>query len=187
MPQASVSSGTAPSEETASTDDDRVADRGLDALDVGDDAGRGLGLRAEHDAGAALGDGRADLARHGHLAPGVVDALHVEAVVLADLDPALAERAGDDDRDPVARAGEVRDRRLHRTRAGRAEEQHLALGAEHLLEALERPRVDRLEVGAAVVDHRLGAGREHLGRHGRRARREQVALLHGTQASERRR
>ena len=78
---------------------------------------------------------------------------------------------------------EVRDRRLHRAGAGRAEEQHLALGAEHLLQALERPRVDLLEVGAAVVDHRLGARGEHLGRHGRRARREQVALLHATQAS----
>ena len=77
----------------------------------------------------------------GHLAPRVVDALHVEAVVLADLDPALAERAGDDDRDLVARAGEVRDRGLHRAGAGRAEEQHLALGAEDLLEALERPLV----------------------------------------------
>ena len=39
----------------------------------------------------------------GHLAPRVVDPLHVEAVVLADRRPALAERAGDDDRDPSPR------------------------------------------------------------------------------------
>ena len=36
---------------------------------------------------------------------------------------------------------------------------------------------DRLEVGRAVVDDRLGERRQHLGRHGRRAGREEIALL----------
>ena len=41
----------------------------------------------------------------------------------------------------------------------------------------ERPLVDRAEVGAAVMDDRLRGRRQHLGRHGRRAGREEVALL----------
>ena len=68
-------------------------------------------------------------------------------------------------------------RRLHRPGAARGEEQHLALGAEDLLQARERALVDDAEVRAAVVDDRLGRRREHLGRHRRRPGCEQVALL----------
>ena len=100
-------------------DEHRVADRGLQRLHVGDDAGRGLGLGAEDDAGAALGDCRADLVGGRHLAPVVREPLHVEAVLLADRDPALAERAGGDDRDAVGRRAEVRDGGVHRAGARR--------------------------------------------------------------------
>ena len=127
----------------------------------------------------ALGDRGADLVGRRRLAPLERDPLDVEAVLLADRDPALAERAGGDDRDAVAGGAEVRGGGVHRARPGRGEEQHLGLGAEHVLEPREAALVHLAEVGAAVVHHRLGHRREHLGRHGRRAGREQVALLHG--------
>ena len=124
-------------------------------------------------------DRGADLVRVGHLAPLVRDALHVEPVLLADRDPALAERAGGDDGDPVAGAAQVRDRGLHRARAGGARRAAPRDSVRKTsLQPRERALVDVAEVGAAVVHHRLGHRREHLGRHGRRARREQVALLH---------
>ena len=68
---------------------------------------------------------RAHLAGVGRLAPLVADRLHVEAVLLADRDPTLAERAVTDDGDLVARRTKVRDGRLHRARAGRSEEEHV--------------------------------------------------------------
>ena len=54
IPHTSVSSGTAPSDEIASTTSSRVADRLLDRLDVGHDARRGVGLLAEHEVDAGL-------------------------------------------------------------------------------------------------------------------------------------
>ena len=85
-------------------DEHRVADRLLDRPHVGDDAGRGVGLLAEDDLDAGLAHRRADLARIRRLAPLVADRVHVEPVLLADRDPALAERPVADDRDAVARA-----------------------------------------------------------------------------------
>ena len=102
MPQASVSSGTAPSDETASTTSERVADCLLERAHVGDDARRRVGLLAEHDLDAGSRHRRGDLVRIGLLAPLVADRPHVEPVLLADRDPALAEGAVADDRDAVA-------------------------------------------------------------------------------------
>ena len=102
-PHASVSSGTAPSDETASTTSTASPTAALSAWTSATTPVEVSDCVQKHDPRAALGDRGADLAGHGHLAPGVVDPLHLEAVVLADLDPALAERAGDDDRDAVVR------------------------------------------------------------------------------------
>ncbi len=159
-------------------DEKRLADLLLDRTHVGDDAGRGVGLLAEDELDAGFAHRGAHLGGVGSLAPLVADRLHIEAVVLADRDPALAEGAVADDGDAVARRAEVRDRRLHRARAGGGEEQHVRAGAVDVAQPAERPFVDRAEVGAAVVDDRLGACRQHLGRHRRRPGREQVALLH---------
>ena len=60
-------------------DERRVADRLLDRAHVGDDAGRGVGLLAEHELDARLAHGGADLVGVGHLAPLVADRLHVDA------------------------------------------------------------------------------------------------------------
>ena len=162
----------------------RVADRLLDGAHVGDDAGGRVGLLAQHEVDTGLRHRRPDLAGIGNLSPFVADRLHVDAVLLADRDPALPERAVADDGDPVARFAEVRDRRLHRPRARGAEQQHVGLGAVHVFEPRQRARVDLAEVGPAVVDDRLRSRREHLGRHGRRPRREQVALLQVRQATD---
>ena len=97
-------------------DERRVADRLLDRAHVGDDAGRGVGLLAEHELDARLAHGGADLVRIRRLAPLVADRLHLDAVLLADRDPALAEGAVADDRDAVAGRAQVRDGRLHRAR-----------------------------------------------------------------------
>ena len=122
-------------------------------------------------------DGGADLGRIGRLAPLVADRVHFDLVLLTDRDPPFAEGAVADDRDAIAGRAQIRDRRLHRARAGGGEEQDVGLGAVHVLQPAEHARVDLAEVGAAVVDDRLGARGEHLGRYGRRPRREQVPLL----------
>ena len=119
----------------------------------------------------------ADLVGVRHLAPLVAERLHVETVLFADRDPALAERSVADDGDAVAGRAEVGDRRLHRTGPGRGEEQDVGARAEDVLQPVERAGVHVAEVGPAVVDDRLGAGCEHRGRHGRRPGREEVALL----------
>ena len=106
-------------------DERRVADGLPERAHVGDDAGRGVGLLAEDDVDAALAHRGTDLVGVGLLAPGVAHGLNVEAVPLADRDPALAERAVADDRDAVAGRAEVEHRGLHRARAGGAEDEHV--------------------------------------------------------------
>src|SRR5262249_16838341 len=113
-----------------------------------------------------------------HLAPLVVDPLDLDPVVRADLHPALAERTRDHDRGALAGGGEVRDRRVHRPRAGRGEEERLPARPVHLLQPNERALVALAEVEPTVVHHGLGRRREHLGRDGSRAWCEEVALLH---------
>ena len=87
IPQASVSSGTAPSDETASTT--RIASptaaliactSATTPVEVSDCVQKTI-------AAPLSAHRRADLGRVGHLAPLVVDALHVEPVLLADLRP----------------------------------------------------------------------------------------------------
>src|SRR5215470_15519294 len=134
-------------------------------------------MRQQHDAGPALGETRGEVVGGRSFAPLVREPVDLAAERLRDRGPAVAECTGGDDADAVAGRAQVRDRRLHRPGAARREEEHLVLGAEDLLQARERAFVDDAEVGAAVVDDRLGRRREYLGRHGRRAGREQVALL----------
>ena len=130
-PHASVSRGTAPRLEIASTIE--IAPASLQAaserLEVGDDAGRRLGVHEEHRAGAALGERRANVLGARRLAPGVGQRDDVAAEHARELLPALAELALRDGEHPVARREEVDDRRLERPGAGRREDEHLVLGA----------------------------------------------------------
>ena len=138
----------------------------------------------KHEVDARLANGGADLVGVGHLAPLVADRLHVDAVLLADRDPALAERAVADDRDPVAGSHRFATADSIAPDAGGREEQHVGLGAVDALQPLERARVDLAEVGAAVVDDRLRPGRQDLRRDGSRAGREEVSLLQVRQVND---
>ena len=113
----------------------------------------------------------------GRLAPLVADVVDLAAVGLGDLGPALAEVAGGDDDDAVARRGQVRDDRLEAGRSRGRVEEDVAVGAEDLLQPLEALLVGRLEVRAAVMDDRQRHRGEHLRRHRRRPRGHQIALL----------
>ena len=63
---------------------------------------------------------------------------------------------------PLARRDEVRDGRLERAGARRAEEQHVVLRPADLAQPREDALVDRQEVGAAVVDDGRADRGEHL-------------------------
>jgi hypothetical protein len=101
----------------------------------------------------------------------------VTAVVLGDLRPALAEVAGRDDDDAIARRGEVRDDRLEAGRSRGCIEEDVAVGAVDLLQPLEALLVRRLEVRAAVMDDRERHRGQHLRRDRRRPRSHEIALL----------
>jgi hypothetical protein len=101
----------------------------------------------------------------------------IGAVGADEVRPALAEVPSRDDEVPLAGVDEIGYGRLERARSGSGEEQDVVLGAEDLLQPRETPLVRDLEVGPAMVHHRLGHHRQHLGRHRSRAGREQVALL----------
>ena len=125
-------------------DDDERAGRprgGGERLEVGDDAGGGLGVRQEDGLRAAeLLEAGGEVVRARRLAPLVLDGLDVGAVGGGELLPALAERAGGDDDHAVAGRAEVRDGGLHRAGAGAGEEQDVVRGAAHLREPLEASR-----------------------------------------------
>ena len=78
----------------------------------------------------------------------------------------------------LAGRNEVGDGRLEGAGARGSEEEHVALGPADLAEAARARARNGQEVGAAVVNHRRADGGEHLGGHGRRPRREEVALRH---------
>ena len=99
-------------------------------------------------------------------------------MLIADRDPPFAEGAVAHHRDAVTRPAEIRDSGLHRARARGGEEEDVGLRAVDILQTAEDACVDLAEIRAAVMDDRLGAGREHLGRHGRRPRSEEIALFH---------
>ena len=144
---------------------------------VGDDAGRRLGVRQQHGAGVAeLGELRGDVLRLRDLAPLVAESGYLAAVPLGDLDPALAEGAGGDDEHPAAGRAEVRHGGLHGARPGGREQQDVGRRPADLLQAVEALAVDRPEVVGAMVDDRSGHRGQHLRRHRRRPGREEVAL-----------
>ena len=155
-PHASVSHGTAPRLETASTTTSAPASFAAAArawtsattpVEVSDwtsqtaFAGRSAQPRAQ-----VVGARR--------LAPRVAEDVDVGAVRRRHRDPALAEAPGGDDEVRLARRDEVRDRRLERAGAGGAEEEHVVLGPADLAQAREDALVDGEEVGAAVMERR---------------------------------
>ena len=179
IPHSSVSSGTAPSEDRGIDDEGRAAHRLLERAHVGDDAGRRVRVLAEHD----LGSRPRGRPRRPRPDPG-----------------ARPTRIGS----PAHRGRAARRSRATARRGTRGSPtvtrspgpQRLAaadsiaplpeavkrstseIGAEDVLEPTEHARVDLAKVSAAVVDDRLRACREHGGRDGRRAGREEVPLLH---------
>ena len=155
----------------------RLVARGDESLDVRDDAGRGLRVDDEGDLRPALGERARDILGARRQAPVVRQRHDLAAERGAELLPARAELAVRDDEHLLARREEVGERRFERARAGGGEEEHVVLGPEDLLQPREHLEEDRLEVGRAVVDDRLGERRQHLRRHGRRPRREEIALL----------
>ena len=137
MPHASVSSGTAPRLETASTTTsapDGLRGRG-ERLDVGDDAGRGLGVGEEDGLRAAdLGEPRGEVVRRSASRPTrSASVLDLAAVAVGEL-AASARRSAPAETTTTRLAGraEVRDRRLHRAGARAGEEEHVGRGAEDL-------------------------------------------------------
>ena len=149
-----------------------------DRLQVADDTGRGLRVRYENGLRAAeLREARGDVVWGRNLSPGVLERLELGAICRSDRLPALPEVAGGDDEDPLARRAQVRDCRLHRAGSRGAEEQHVPLGAEDIAQAHEGALIDRFEIGSAVVDDRLRDRGQHLRRHRRRSRCQQVPLL----------
>ena len=180
MPQSSVSSGTAPRLETASTTTSAPASFAAAAsawtsattpVEVSEWA------RKTSETGSISPSWRARSSARRRLAPRVAELLDLAAERARHRRPALAEVPGRDDEHALAGRAEVGDRRLERAGARAREEEHVALGAVHLLQPLEHARVDLAEVRRAVVDDRLGERGEHLRRHGRRPGREQVPLL----------
>jgi len=124
----------------------------------------------------ALAEPRAHVLRIGRLAPLVAQVVDLGAVARGHRGPALPEVPCRHDKVWLARRDEVRHRRLEGPGAGRGEQEHVALRAADLTQAGEAALVDRSEIGAAMVDDRLGKGGEHLRRHRSRAGREQIFL-----------
>ena len=123
-----------------------------------------------------LGDARGI----GRLAPLALERDDIGAERLGHRDPAVAERPRGDAQHAIAGLDGVREHRLERAGARGREEQHVVLGAEHELELAQHLAVGRDERLAAVVLLRLALDREHRGRHGDRAGREQEgAVRHG--------
>jgi len=124
----------------------------------------------------ALAEPRAHVLRVGRLAPLVPQVVDLGAVAPDHAGPALAEVAGRHDEVRLSRRDEIRHRRLERPGARGGEEEHVALRAANLTEPRQAALVDRPEIGAAVMDDRLGERGEHLRRHGRRPGSEEVLL-----------
>ena len=145
-------------------------------LEVGDDAGRRLRVDDDDDLRPGLGESRAQIVGLRRLPPGVPELVHVCAERRRHRAPAVAERSGRDDEDALARRQDVHERGLERTGAGCGEEQDVVLGAADLLQAAERPEHELAKVRPAMMDDRLGAGGQRLGRNGRRPGCHEVAL-----------
>ena len=116
-PQASVSQRHGAEARDGVDDDERsrLLRRGGERLDVGDDAGRRLGLDDPDRLRLALAQPRAHVVGVGRLAPGVAQMVDVGAVRPGHRGPALAEAARRDDEVRLAGRDEVLRRRT-RTR-----------------------------------------------------------------------
>ena len=90
--------------------------------------------------------------------------------------PALAEVARRQDKLALPGRRQVGNGGLECARSGRGEHQHVVLSAVHVAQPREDALVDLPVVAGTVMDDRLRERGEHLRRHGRRPRREQVAL-----------
>ena len=157
-PQASVSSGTAPRLETASTTDSAPASR-----HTARSGSRSQTTPVEVSEwtrntvlAAALGECFPQVVGLRGIAPRVSQRHDVAAECPSHRLPPLAELALRDGEDALARREQVDDRRLERSGAGRREHEDLVLRPVHLAQPFLREAEDLREVGRAVVEHRLG-------------------------------
>jgi hypothetical protein len=154
-----------------------AADDVGDRPHVVDDAGRGLAQRGEHDLDAVvLGEQPAEVGGVEAHTPARLVLDHVGAVGLGELDPPLAELARGGGENLRARPYQVGDGGLHRARPAGRERQHRVGGLEHLREPGQHARVELVERGSAVVEHRRRHRLRHRRWHRRRPSGHEVLL-----------
>ena len=152
---------------------DRVPDAGGRFVRLHEDA-FGVGMFAER---------RFDGARVDRASPFHLQHHGVHAVALGELRPALAELSRVDDDRLVTAAQEVDQRGFHGAGAAGGELHHVLSRLEQPGKAFADAREDLLELGRAVVDHRLRhPQREPLGNR-RRTWGEKADLLHRRSSS----
>ena len=164
-PHASVSSGTAPRLEIASTTSSASFPTAREIASTSATTPVEVSLCVVNTA-VAPPSASADATSVGlrRLAPLVAQVDDLAAVRLGDRGPALAEVPERDDEHAVAGRAGVRDGALHRPGSGGGEDEHLAARAVHLGEPVEHPREHEAEVLRAVMDERARQRRHHLGR-----------------------
>jgi mannose-6-phosphate isomerase-like protein (cupin superfamily) len=157
----------------------RAARRDLvPGADVVHDPGRGLGLGREHGSGhrAEPAEGIVEASWIDLLAPLELEVQRVRAEGVAELCPALPELAARGDHGGLPGDDQIGDGGLHCARPRGREAQHLVLGLEDGLEALEDTGVGLHERGRPVVSHRLGHDLRDAGRQRGGAGGHQVLL-----------
>jgi hypothetical protein len=123
------------------------------------------------------GDGLAYVLGIGSLAPLVREHCHLRPERFGDRREAVAEGADAHYQHLVARGEGIDDRRLHAAGAGCAEDQHILLGNEELLQPFRHPLDQGGERAAAVIDHRPADGLQDVCRDGRRPRYPKIGCV----------
>ena len=126
---------------------------------------------------ACIGERRAQVLGLGCLPPLQPRVHEVGAKGLRHSRPPLAEVSGREDELPIARRGQVGDRRLECARPRGREHQDVVPSPVDLLEPHEAALVDLAEVALAVVDDRFRELCKNLRGHRSWPGSEQVALL----------
>ena len=148
-------------------------------------AGRRLVVGHEHrgDLGV-LGERALDVLGVDRLAQGHSEAHHLGAVGVADLRPALAERAHDAEQRLLAGAEQVHGGGLEATGATARVQQDVVLGAQRPAQATDDVIHHRGELRAAVVDHGTARGADHASGERGRTGNAELWFTHGPKSTE---